>query len=126
MFKELPLSTLPDISKWNTINVTDMRYMFEGCSSLISLPDISKLITNKVIYMSYMFNGCSSLLSLPDILKWITNNAQDMNSMLNGCSKLLSLPNGILIMLKIFILYLEDAHHYYLYLIFQNGILVML
>jgi len=24
------LSSLPDISKWNTINVTDMNHMFSG------------------------------------------------------------------------------------------------
>ena len=29
------LSSLPDISKWNTDNVKDMRYMFYGCSSFI-------------------------------------------------------------------------------------------
>ena len=50
-------------------NVTDMRYMFEGCSSLSSLPDISKWNTNNVTNMSSMFYECSSLLSLPDISK---------------------------------------------------------
>ena len=63
------LSSLPDISKWNTINVTDMRFMFGECSSLLSLPDISNWNTNKVTKMSYMFYGCSSLSSLPDISK---------------------------------------------------------
>ena len=36
------LKELPDISKWDTKNVTDMRYMFNGCESLKELPDISK------------------------------------------------------------------------------------
>ena len=36
------LISLPDISKWNTKDVTDMSYMFYNCSSLSSLPDISK------------------------------------------------------------------------------------
>ena len=36
------LKLLPDISKWNTNNVTDMSYLFYKCSSLQSLPDISK------------------------------------------------------------------------------------
>ena len=35
------LSVLPDISKWNTSNVTDISYMFNGCISLTYLPDIS-------------------------------------------------------------------------------------
>ena len=36
------LSSLPDISKWNTNNVTDMNQMLYGCKKLSSLPDISK------------------------------------------------------------------------------------
>ena len=34
------LISLPDISKWNTDNITGMRYLFCDCSSLVSLPDI--------------------------------------------------------------------------------------
>ena len=41
------LQSLPDISKWNTENVTNMSYMFYDCSSLQSLPDISKWKLNK-------------------------------------------------------------------------------
>ena len=37
------LTKLPDISKWNTINVTDMNDIFFGCVSLIKLPDILKM-----------------------------------------------------------------------------------
>jgi len=48
-------------------NVTNMSYMFYGCSLLLSLPDISKWNTNIITKMSYMFYGCSSLSSLPDI-----------------------------------------------------------
>ena len=39
-----------------------MSYIFYGCSSLSSLPDISKWNTNKVTYMSYMFDGCSNTI----------------------------------------------------------------
>ena len=60
-------------------NVTDMSYMFYGCSSLISLPDISKWDTKNVTNMSDMFNGCSSLISLPDISKWDTKNVTNMS-----------------------------------------------
>ena len=35
-------------------NVTDMSYMFDGCSSLLSLSDISKWNTNNVTYMRYV------------------------------------------------------------------------
>ena len=67
----------------------DMRYMFFRCSSLSSLPDISKWNTNNDIYMNGMFYGCSSLSSLPDISKWNTNNAKDKNGMFGGCFQLL-------------------------------------
>ena len=44
--------------------------MFSYCSSLSSLPDISKWNTSKVNNMNDMFRYCSSLSSLPDISKW--------------------------------------------------------
>ena len=50
-------------------NITNMSYMFDGCSSLLSLPDISKWNTNNVTNMNYMFYACESLSSLPDISK---------------------------------------------------------
>ena len=35
----ISLESLPDISKWNTDNVTDMSEMFYDCESLQSLPN---------------------------------------------------------------------------------------
>ena len=87
------LISLPDISKWDTKNVIFMSSMFNGCSSLISLPDISKWDINDVNYISEMFCSCSSLITLPDISKWKTNNVIYMFSMFNGCSSLISLPD---------------------------------
>ena len=63
-----------------------MSHMFKGCSSLSSLPDISKWNTNNITDMSYMFYYCSSLSSLPDISNWNTNNVTDMTWMFYGCS----------------------------------------
>ena len=37
------LESLPDISKWNTNNATNMSNMFYGCLNII----ISKMITKK-------------------------------------------------------------------------------
>ena len=56
------LSSLPDISKWNTNNIIDMNYIFNGCSSLSSLPDISKWNTKNVIRMSAMFYECPNII----------------------------------------------------------------
>ena len=87
------LKYLPDISKWNTYNVTDMRNMFNNCSSLQYLPDISKWRTNNVTNIKNMFNNCSSLSSLPDISKWNTNNVTNMRYIFSKLSSLLSLPD---------------------------------
>ena len=56
-----------------------MIQIFFGCSSLISLPDISKWNTNNVTNMEGLFANCSSLISLPDISKWNTNNTIDLS-----------------------------------------------
>ena len=49
---------LPDISKWNTKNVTDMNSLFCGCKCLLKLPDISKWNTNNVKDFSGIFKYC--------------------------------------------------------------------
>ena len=36
------LSSLPDISKWNTNNVTNMSDMFKNCNKLQNLPKFYK------------------------------------------------------------------------------------
>ena len=86
------LLSLPDISKWNTSNITNMSYLFYWCS-LPSLPDISTWDTSNVINMSYMFYWCNSLLSLPDISKWNTSNVTNMSGMFYECESLTSFPD---------------------------------
>jgi len=93
MFDNCSLSSLPDISKWNTSNVKDMSEMFLGCESLKSLPDISNWNTSNVTNMSSMFGCCGSLTSLPDISKWDTSNVNIMSLMFWGCESLTSLPD---------------------------------
>ena len=87
------LKELPDISKWQTNKVINMKGIFNECTSLISLPDISKWDTSKVSDMSSMFNECLSLISMPDISKWDTSKVTSMSSMFNKCSSLISIPN---------------------------------
>ena len=87
------LSSLPDISKWDTESVTDMSYMFYSCSKLSSLPNISKWDTKNVINMNYMFSYSLSLLSLPDISKWDTKSVTNMSYMFNLCKSLSTLPD---------------------------------
>ena len=84
---------IPDISKWNTINVTDMSYLFCCCENLESLPDISSWNTSNVKDMSNMISYCRNLESLPDISKWDTSNVTDMSHMFANDLKLKLFPD---------------------------------
>ena len=50
-----------DLSKWNTINVTNMSNLFSSCT-LSSLPDISKWNTINVKDMSNLFSSSKSII----------------------------------------------------------------
>ena len=63
----------------------DMRYMFNNCVLLSSLPNISKWNTNNINDMSWMFANCISISSLPDISKWNTSNVNNMSEMFYNC-----------------------------------------
>ena len=65
----LSLRSLPNISLWNTKNITNMEYLFYNCSSLLIFPKIYNWKTNNLENMNNIFYGCKSL-SLPDISKW--------------------------------------------------------
>ena len=54
-WEQIPLLSLPEISNWNTQNVTNMSNMFSYCESLKSLPDISKKNTINVHNMNDIF-----------------------------------------------------------------------
>ena len=56
------LKSLPDISKWDIRNVTDMCEMFHNCSSLTSLPEISNWVLNKKLKKKKMFEGVDKKL----------------------------------------------------------------
>ena len=73
----------------DTSNFTNMKYMFERCSSLTSL-DISNFNTSNVTNIHGMFSACSSLTSL-DLSNFNTSNVTDIGYMLGGCSSLTSL-----------------------------------
>ena len=87
------LKEIPDISNWNTENVIDMGEMFELCISLKSLPDISKWNISNVENLGNMFKSCSNLQSLPDISKWKTDKVINIREMFRGCNNLLEIPD---------------------------------
>ena len=83
------LETITGLEYLNTANVTDMSYMFSGCSKLTSL-DVTHFNTANVTNMCYMFSSCLMLTSL-DVTKFNTENVTNMNKMFYGCNALTSL-----------------------------------
>ena len=63
--------------------------MFASCKSLKSLPDISHWDTKNVTKMNWMFFDCSSLKSLPDISIWDIGKANEKYNMFIGCENII-------------------------------------
>jgi len=80
------LTEIEGMTNLKTQNVTDMRNMFYGCSSLTSI-DLSRLDTRKVKYMDAMFSGCASLEEL-DLKYFWTHSVEQMSFMFDGCKAL--------------------------------------
>ena len=83
------LTRIKGIWNLNTENVTDMKYMFSGCSWLSSL-DLTNFDTGNVTDMSNMFLGCRNLTSL-DVTNFNTEKVTDMSRMFQNCYDLTSL-----------------------------------
>ena len=80
------LETITGLEYLNTVNVTDMSFLFYGCEKLTSL-DLSYFNTANVTNMSSMFDGCTGLTSL-DVTNFNTANVTDMSYMFYGCRRL--------------------------------------
>lgn len=82
----LQLTEIKGINNLNTSNVSDMAYMFAGCSKLKSV-DLTYMYSPYVKDMSYMFYKCSSLKTV--YLNGLnTSNVEYMNNMFYSCSSL--------------------------------------
>ncbi|MEX1499158.1 BspA family leucine-rich repeat surface protein, partial [Enterococcus sp. C65] len=83
------VTEIEGLSQLDTSNVTDMRSMFYGMSSVTSL-DVSGFDTGNVTDMKSMFNGMSSVTSL-DVSGFDTSNVTDMEYMFRHMSSVTSL-----------------------------------
>ena len=80
------LTEIKGIKNLNTSNVSDMAYMFAGCSKLKSV-DLTYMYSPYVKDMSYMFCDCSSLKTV--YLKGLnTSNVENMKHMFERCTSL--------------------------------------
>ena len=76
------------IYSWDTSKVTDLRYCFQGCSSLQSL-DLSSWDISKVTDLSYCFEGCNYLQSL-DLSSWDISKVRSFEyTFSNGVNELI-------------------------------------
>jgi surface protein len=81
-----------DVSNFDTGNVTDMSYMFAGCSRLQEL-NVSNFDTHNVTSMESMFAGCLSLRTL-DLTHFDTRNLTNMMDMFGSCHALGNISFG--------------------------------
>ena len=90
MFHNCNRLTSLDVSNFNTENVTNMTYMFNGCNGLTNLTLGNNFNTSNVIDMAYMFGNCYRLTEL-DLSNFNTSNAKYIYYMFSGCRGLTSL-----------------------------------
>ena len=83
------LKIIEGIEHLNTQNVTNMGFMFYGCSTLKTL-DLSNFDTKNVTNMQSMFNGCSALTTIYASDKFVTTACEFDGGMFVGCTNLVS------------------------------------
>ena len=74
--------SIKKIPKLDASNVTDFRYMFKNCTSLI---EISQIDTSKGINFDYMFYNCITLTTIAQI---DTSNGTNFSNMFYYCLRL--------------------------------------
>ncbi len=85
------LTTLDGIGNLNTSAVTNMAYMFSGCSATgFTSLDLHTFDTSTVTTMEQMFNGCTNLQTL-NLSGWTNTNAQNLSYMFYNCKNLTTL-----------------------------------
>ena len=80
------VTSIEGLQNLNTQNVTDMGYMFWGCTSLSTL-DLSSFNTQNVTDMSNMFFNCGSLTIIFSSSDWSNNGAKSVD-MFSSCISL--------------------------------------
>ena len=87
LFNNYPSTSVDDlISYSDTENVTNMTYMFSGCTNLQTIPQLD---TSKVTDMEWMFNSCTNLQTISQL---DTSNVTNMQAMFYNCTKLQTIP----------------------------------
>ena len=77
----------------NEEDITDISFMFDNCTQLVSFINNPKLNTSNIKNMEYIFKNCSRLSCLTGLSYWNTSNVINMKGMFYGCYTLSSLPD---------------------------------
>lgn len=80
------------LENFDTRNMTTMRNMFDGCSSLITL-DLSNFNTANVTEMWHAFSNCDNLRTV-NISNFDTSNVTNMRNMFSYCYTLKTIYGG--------------------------------
>jgi surface protein len=80
------MTAVEGLENLNTANVTDMSYMFYGCSALTNL-DLSTFNTGKLTTTTSMFEGCTALVTIYCNDDWSTKLTNSEN-MFAQCTEL--------------------------------------
>jgi len=84
MFSGLTNITKIDLSKFDTSQVTDMKFMFNECKNLEYI-DLTNINTSSVKSMQNLFQNCEKLASL-DLSYFDTSSVEDMTFLFRQCS----------------------------------------
>ncbi len=93
-FQDSGVTSVPEGFLDDCVNVTDIRYMFSGCSSLKSIPD--GLFDNclEIAKIDAAFQGCGSLQSVPAGLFKNCTKLDTAQRVFQGCSKIKEIPDA--------------------------------
>jgi len=72
----------PNVSNWNTANVTNMIFMFAGTTA--ANPNVSNWNTTNVTFMYGMFQNATA--ANPNVSNWNTANVTDMSYMFQNAT----------------------------------------
>lgn len=78
------LTTVGDLSDWNTAHCTDISYMFYDDLNLQNIGTLDKWDTSHVVFMAHAFDSTPNLATIGDLSKWQTGSVQDMSYMFNN------------------------------------------
>lgn len=78
------LTTVGDLSDWNTAHCTDISYMFYDDLNLQNIGTLDKWNTSNVVFMAHAFDSTPNLTTVGDLSQWQTGSVQDMSYIFNN------------------------------------------